>query len=100
MSPTLFSFSFSCPGCLLLSFQPGALVHSPFFITFTFAVQGLFFIYQVAMVQLSFFFLGLVALAVEGAPILEPRIAQTISASTAKWEQACVRFPFYNPFAV
>ena len=50
------------------------------------------------MVQLSFFrVLGLVALvAVEGAP-LQKRIAQTIAASTAQWEQACVRFPCIIP---
>ena len=43
------------------------------------------------MVQLSLLFLGLVtAASVEGAPMLSKRIAQVISASTAKWEQACV----------
>jgi len=49
------------------------------------------------MVQLSAFFLGLVALSmnVHAAPIrLSKRIAQNIADSTAKWEQACVRFPF------
>jgi hypothetical protein len=50
------------------------------------------------MVQLSLFLLGLMASTVEGAP-LQKRIAQTIAASTAKWEQACVGFPFYHPFA-
>lgn len=43
------------------------------------------------MVQLSLLFLGLVAAAsVEGAPMLSKRIAQVISASTTKWEQACL----------
>ncbi|KIK09012.1 hypothetical protein K443DRAFT_672054 [Laccaria amethystina LaAM-08-1] len=43
------------------------------------------------MVQLSLLFLGLVtAASVEGAPMLSKRIAQVISASTAKWEQACL----------
>jgi len=41
------------------------------------------------MVQLSFFLLGLVALAVQGAP-LQKRIAQTIAASTTQWVQACL----------
>ena len=49
------------------------------------------------MVQLSAVFLGLVALSVNvhAAPVtvtLSKRIAQTIADSTAKWEQACVRF--------
>lgn len=43
------------------------------------------------MVQLSLLFLGLVtAASVQGAPMLSKRIAQVISASTAKWEQACL----------
>ncbi|GLB41792.1 putative carbohydrate-binding module family 19 protein [Lyophyllum shimeji] len=41
------------------------------------------------MVQLSLIVLGLIASGVQGAP-LNKRIAQTISASTAKWEQACL----------
>ena len=49
------------------------------------------------MVQLSAVFLGLVALSmnVHAAPVrLTKRIAQNIPDSTAKWEQACVRFAF------
>ncbi|RDB23349.1 hypothetical protein Hypma_009103 [Hypsizygus marmoreus] len=41
------------------------------------------------MVQLSLVFLGLIASSVQGAP-LKKRIAQSISAATTKWEQACV----------
>jgi len=51
------------------------------------------------MVQLSAVFLGLVALSVNvhAAPVvLSKRIAQTIADSTAKWEQACVRFAFLD----
>ncbi|KAG6857453.1 hypothetical protein H0H87_003520 [Tephrocybe sp. NHM501043] len=40
--------------------------------------------------SLNFIFLALIASVVQGAPVfLKKRIAQDISASTAKWEQAC-----------
>ncbi|PFH51909.1 hypothetical protein AMATHDRAFT_74604 [Amanita thiersii Skay4041] len=42
------------------------------------------------MVKLSVVVLSLIAATASGAP-LEKRIAQTISASTAKWEQACIQ---------
>jgi hypothetical protein len=39
-------------------------------------------------------FIALTASTVYAAPLHQKRIQQTISASTAKWEQACVRtFP-------
>lgn len=41
------------------------------------------------MFKFSFVLLSLIAATASGAP-LEKRIAQTISASTAKWEQACL----------
>ncbi|KAF8225526.1 hypothetical protein L208DRAFT_1305895 [Tricholoma matsutake] len=41
------------------------------------------------MVRLSFFLLGFIASAVEGAPLTK-RIAQTISDATVKWNQACL----------
>ncbi|KAF8636409.1 hypothetical protein AX17_003591 [Amanita inopinata Kibby_2008] len=41
------------------------------------------------MVKFSFVVLSLIAATASGAP-LEKRIAQTISASTTKWEQACL----------
>ncbi|KAF8074997.1 hypothetical protein FPV67DRAFT_1727256 [Lyophyllum atratum] len=41
------------------------------------------------MVQLSLVVLSLIASSVHGAP-LNKRIAQSISAATAKWEQACI----------
>lgn len=44
------------------------------------------------MVQLSLILLGLAASSVQGAPLLKKRIAQSITAATAKWEQACVCF--------
>lgn len=48
--------------------------------------------FKVNMVYMkSIAFLGLVAASAGAVPVLERRIAQQIPASTAKWEQACVR---------
>jgi hypothetical protein len=43
------------------------------------------------MVKIPVALFGLVASAVHAYPILDKRVAQSIAASTAKWEQACVR---------
>ncbi len=56
------------------------------------------------MVKIPVALFGLVATAVHAYPILDKRIAQSITASTAKWEQSCVRKAIiyfvmvYSPF--
>lgn len=51
-----------------------------------------FFVHIITMVQLALAFVISALVSVQASPLLEKRIAQTISASMTKWEAACVRY--------
>ena len=82
-------YSFSSVYLDVLSLQPGA---------FCLSFQQLFCLLVISFpfastmrLSLNAVLFSLIASDVYGAPMLEKRIAQVISASTTKWEQACVR---------